>query len=133
MAYALGEFSNTAILQEFTASADVAKGVVVTITPEAASTVATCANSDASGNGPYAVTTEAIVSGSTGRCVIYGEVGVDASGNCYQGAIVYGKGGSAVTRTLSEYAVTKAPTLGRVTEGAASGGVCTVFVGIGGI
>lgn len=134
MAYVLGEFSDTAIIQEFTdGGAGVTKGDVVTITPEAASTVATCSNSDASGNGPYAVAIETAAASAKVRCVVYGEVGVDASGNCYTGAIVYGKGGSAVTRTLSDYAVSKAPTLGRVTEGAADGGVCTVFVGIGGI
>ena len=134
MAYALGEFSDTAIIQEFTdGGSGVTKGDVVTITPAAPSTVATVANSDASGNGPYAVAIETAAAGAKVRCVVYGEVGVDASGNCYQGAIVYGKAGSAVTRTLSDYAVTKAPALGRVTEGAANGGVCTVFVGIGGI
>ena len=135
MAYALGEFSSTAIIQEFTdGGAGVTKGDVVTITPAAASTVATVTNSDASGNGPYAVAIETAVASAKVRCVIYGEVGVDASGNGYQGALVYGKGGSAVTRTLSSYdPETAAPALGRVTEGAADGGVCTVWVGIGGI
>lgn len=131
---AVGEFSETAIVQVFTTSAAVTKGAVVTITPAASSTVATCANSDASGNGPYAVAIETASAGATVRCVVYGEVAVDASGNCYQGALVYGKGGSAVTRAFTSDAhYTGAPALGRVTEGAADGGVCTVFVGIGGI
>jgi len=131
---AAGEFSDTAIVQEFTTSADVAKGAVCTITPAAASTVATCADADASGNGPYAVAIEAAASGAKVRCVVYGEVGVDASGNCYQGALVYGRGGGAVTRAFTSKAHYQgAPALGRVTVGAADNGVATVFVGIGGI
>ena len=132
MAYALGEFSDTAIIQEFTTSAAVTKGAVLTITPAASSTVATCSNVDTSGNGPYAVAIEAAASGAKVRGVIYGEVGVDASGNCYQGAWVYGKGGSAVTRAVTDVDSEMAPNLGMVTEGAADGGVCTVFVGLGG-
>lgn len=133
--YEAGEFSNTAIIQEFTdGGAGVTKGDVCTITPAAVSTVATVTNSDASGNGPYAVAIETAAAGAKVRCVVYGEVGVDASGNCYQGALVYGKGGSAVARTLSSYdPETAAPSLGKVTGGAADGGVATVFVGIGGI
>jgi hypothetical protein len=132
--YEAGEFSRTAIIQTFQSSAAIAKGAVCTVTPAAPSTIATCGTTDASLNGPYAVAIEAATaSGETIRCVVYGEVAVDASGNCYKGAYVYGHSGKAVTRTLSDYAVTKAPTLGRVTEGAASGGVCTVFVGAGGL
>jgi len=129
---AVGEFSETAIIQEFTASAAILKGAVVTITPAAASTVATCSNTDTSGNGPYAVAIEAIASGAKGRCVIYGEVGCDASGNCYQGAWVYGLGGGAITRAVADVDSVMAPNLGMVTEGAADGAVCTVFVGLGG-
>ena len=134
---AAGEFSDTAIIQEFVVgAADLTKGRVCTITPLAGqlSTLAICANADASGNGPYAVTIESGSIGGKIRAVVYGEVGVDASGNCYLGALVYGRGGAAVTRTLSAYdPETAAPALGRVTVGAADNGVATVFVGIGGI
>ena len=132
----VGEFSDEAIIQTFTASAAISKGAVCTVTPAATSTVATCANSDASGNAPYAVAIEDVANGAVGRFVIFGEVAVDASGNCYKGAYVYGKGGSAVLRDLdgAGYDVsTDAEILGRVTEGAADGGICTVFVGIGGV
>jgi len=93
----VGEFSDTAIVQQFIASGTVTKGEVVTITGAAASTVATC---DASGNAPYAVAIETILTGLPVRCVVYGEVSVTASGNCYTGAIVGGTSGSAVVVAL---------------------------------
>jgi len=135
MTYArAGEFSQNAVIQYFTTSADVARGAVVTITPAATSTVAPCADEDAPGNGPYAVAIQAAASGEVCACVIYGEVGVIASGNCYKGALVYGKDGAAVARTPTPFdPELAAPTLGMVTEGAADGGVCTVFVGLGGV
>ena len=136
MAYALGEFSGTAIIQEFTdGGSGVTKGDVVTITPAASSTVATVANSDASGNGPYAVAIETAAASATVRCVVYGEVGVDASGNCYQGAIVFGANGKAMARDFDAgtYDIgNAAEPLGKVTGGAADGYVATVFMGIGG-
>ena len=127
---AAGEFSNTAILQKFTTSADVTKGDIVTITPAASPTVAEC---DASGNAPYAVATATATSGNTVMCVIYGEVSVTASGNCYTGAIVGGTSGSAVV--ISTPFQTLAPSagpvpLGKITEGAADTGIATVFVGL---
>lgn len=128
---AAGEFSETAIIQEFTdGGAGVTKGDVVTITGAAASTVAVC---DASGNAPYAVAIETAAAGASVRCVVYGEVGILASGNCYTGAIVGGKSGDAVVvaKPFETLAPSAGPCpLGKVTEGAASGGICTVFVGL---
>ena len=130
MAYALGEFSDTAIIQEFTdGGAGVTKGDVVTITGAAASTVATC---DASGNAPYAVAIETAAAGAKVRCVVRGEVGVTADGNCYTGQIVGGKSGKAivVANPFQTLAPSAGPCpLGRVTEGGASGTIVTVFVG----
>lgn len=129
-----GEFSENAIVQEFTASAAITKGQVCTITAAATPTIAPTTNSDGSGNGPYCVAIEAIASAAVGRAVIMGEVACDASGNCYRGGFVYSKGGAAVARTLTSYdPETAAPTLGFVTEGAADGYVCTVYVTQGGI
>jgi len=77
-------------VQRVTASADIAKGAVVTITPAAPSTAAACAED---GVGPFAVAIEAVANGKTGRVVTKGEVAVDCSGNCYTGAVVTGSGG----------------------------------------
>ena len=127
---AAGEFSDTAIVQQFTTSAIVAKGAVVTITGAAASTVATC---DASGNAPYGVAIEAAASGASCRCVVYGEVAVTADGNCYTGAIVGGVSGKAkvVANPFETLAPAAGPCpLGKITEGAADTGIATVFVGL---
>ena len=124
-----GEISNTAIVQTFTAGGSITRGEVVTITPAATSTAAVCSSSDASGNAPYAVAIDTVTSGQPVRCVIYGEVSVVADGNCYKGAYVYGIGGKVATRAAGS-GVDKAPILGRVTEGAADTGICTVFVGV---
>ena len=130
MAYVLGEFSDTAIIQEFTDSGSgVTYGDVVTITGGPASTVATC---DASGNAPYAVAAETAVAGAKVRCVVRGEVGVAADGNCYTGQIVGGKSGKVivVAKPFETLAPAAGPCpLGRVTEGGASGTIVTVFVG----
>jgi hypothetical protein len=130
MAYALGEFSDTAIIQEFIAgSAGVTQGDVVTITGAAASTVDKC---DASGNAPYAVPIETAAAGAKVRCVVRGEVGVDASGNCYTGQIVGGTSGKVivVANPFQTLAPSAGPCpLGRVTEGGASGTIVTVYVG----
>ena len=130
MAYTLGEFSSTAIIQEFTDSgAGVTKGDVVTITGAAASTVATC---DASGNAPYAVAIETAAASAKVRCVVRGEVGVTADGNCYTGQIVGGKSGKVivVAKPFETLAPAAGPCpLGRVTEGGASAAIVTVFVG----
>jgi len=64
-------------VQRVTASADIAKGAVVTITPAAPSTAAACAED---GVGPFAVAIEAVANGKTGRVVTKGEVSVDCSG-----------------------------------------------------
>ena len=130
MAYVLGEFSDTAIIQEFTdGGAGVTKGDVVTVTGAAASTVAKC---DASGNAPYAVAIETAAAGAKVRCVVRGEVGVTADGNCYTGQIVGGKSGkvTVVTKPFETLAPAAGPCpLGRVTEGGASTTIVTVFVG----
>jgi len=130
MAYVLGEFSDTAIIQEFIAgSAGVTKGDVVTITGAVASTVAKC---DASGNAPYAVAIETAAAGAKVRCVVRGEVGVTADGNCYTGQIVGGKSGKVivVAKPFETLAPAAGPCpLGRVTEGGASAAIVTVFVG----
>ena len=130
MAYALGEFSDTAIIQEFTdGGAGVTKGDVVTITGAAASTVAKC---DASGNAPYAVAIETATAGAKVRCLVRGEVGVTADGNCYTGQIVGGKTGKVivVANPFQTLAPSAGPCpLGRVTEGGASAAIVTVFVG----
>ena len=130
MAYVLGEFSDTAIIQEFTAGgAGVTKGDVVTVTGAAASTVAKC---DASGNAPYAVAIETAAPGAKVRCVVRGEVGVAADGNCYTGQIVGGKSGkvTVVAKPFETLAPAAGPCpLGRVTEGGASTTIVTVFVG----
>ena len=130
MAYVLGEFSDTAIIQEFTdGGAGVTKGDVVTVTGAAASTVAKC---DASGNAPYAVAIETAAAGAKVRCVVRGEVGVAADGNCYTGQIVGGKSGkvTVVAKPFETLAPAAGPCpLGRVTEGGASTTIVTVFVG----
>ena len=130
MAYVLGEFSDTAIIQEFTdGGAGVTKGDVVTVTGAPASTVAKC---DASGNAPYAVAIETAAAGAKVRCVVRGEVGVTADGNCYTGQIVGGKSGkvAVVAKPFETLAPAAGPCpLGRVTEGGASTTIVTVFVG----
>ncbi len=125
MAYAAGEIASTgARVQKFTGSADVAKGAVATVTPAAASTVATCAED---GAGPFAVTIEAIESGATGRAVTKGEVAVDCSGNCYTGAVVTGSGGK-VKECSTDPSGNYIKPLGRMVVGAADGAVGVVDV-----
>ena len=125
MAYEAGEFFPGARVQRVTASADIAKGAVVTITPAAASTAAACVED---GVGPFAVAIEAIADGKTGRVVTKGEVAVDCSGNCYTGAVVTGSGGKvkACDKDPSENWIKP---LGRMTVGGANGTVGVVDLG----
>jgi len=125
MAYEAGEiFLNTRV-QRVKASADIAKGAVVTITPLAASTAAACAKD---GVGPFAVAIEAVANGKTGRVVTKGEVAVDCSGNCYTGAVVTGSGGK-VKVCVTDPSGNWVKPLGRMTVGGANGTVGVVDVG----
>ena len=125
MAYEAGEFFPGARVQRVTASADIAKGAVVTVTPAAPPTAATCAED---GVGPSAVAIEAIANGKTGRVVSKGEVAIDCSGNCYTNAIVTGSGGKvkACDKDPSENWIKP---LGRMTVGGANGTVGVVDLG----
>jgi len=112
-------------VQRVTASADIAKGAVVTITPAAPSTAAACAED---GVGPFAVAIEAVANGKTGRVVTKGEVAVDCSGNCYTGAVVTGSGGESQGvrhRPVRNYI----KPLGRMTVGSVSAAVGVVDLG----
>jgi len=128
---AAGEFSNDCKIETVTAwGAAITKGQVLTLTPT--STIPRAAACDASGNAPYAVAIEAIDSSGNGRAVVYGEVAVVADGNCYRGAIVGGKSGKVivVAKPFETLAPAAGPCpLGRVTVGAASAGIATVFLG----
>jgi hypothetical protein len=125
MAYEAGEFFPGARVQRVTASADIAKGAVVTITPAAASTAATCAED---GVGPFAVAIEAIANGKKGRVVVKGEVAVDCSGNCYGSAVVTGSGGK-VKVCGTDPSENWVKPLGRMTVGGANGTVGVVDLG----
>ncbi|MFA5408841.1 MAG: hypothetical protein WC343_08755 [Bacilli bacterium] len=125
MAYTAGEFQPGARIQKVTATADIAKGAVVTITPAAAPTAATCAEA---GDGPFAVAIESIANGATGRVVTKGGVAVDCSGNCYGGAVVTGSGGKAKVCSTDPSENWIKP-LGRMIVGAATGVVGVVDVG----
>jgi len=124
MAYLAGEFFGTARVQKYTASAAISRGAVVTITPAASPTAATCAEA---GAGPFAVAIEDIENGAVGRFVTKGEVAVDCSGNCYTGAIVTGSGGKVKACTTDPSGNYIKP-LGRMVIGAASGNVGVVDV-----
>lgn len=126
MAYEAGEFFPGARVQRVTASADIAKGAVVTITPAAAApTAATCAED---GDGPFAVAIEAIANGKTGRVVTKGEVAVDCSGNCYGSAVVTGSGGK-VKECDTDPSGNWIKPLGRMTVGGADTAVGIVDLG----
>ena len=101
MAYEAGEFFPGARIQQVTATADISKGAVVTVTPAAAPTGAPCAED---GVGPFAVAIDTAKNGKTGRAVTKGEVSVDCSGNWIK-------------------------PLGRMTVGGANGAVGVVDVG----
>ncbi len=128
---AAGEFSNDCRIETVTAwGAAITKGQVLTLTPT--STIPRAAACDASGNASYAVAIEAIDSSANGRAVVYGEVGVVASGNCYRGAIVGGTSGKVVV--VAKPFETLAPAAGpcpcgRITVGAADTEIATVFLG----
>ena len=126
MAYEAGEFFPGARVQRVTASADIAKGAVVTITPAAAApTAAPCAED---GDGPFAVAIEAIADGKKGRVVVKGEVAVDCSGNCYGSAVVTGSRGKVKVCDTDPSGNWIKP-LGRMTVGGANGAVGVVDVG----
>ena len=128
-----GEFSETALIIEATPAAAVTKGLVCVISPAAAPTAAITGATDASQNGKYGVAIAAITAATAGRFVIYGEVGVEASGNCYTGQIVYSIDGKALPRsrtTDAGFDFEACQALGTVTAGATSGNICTVFVGL---
>jgi len=125
MAYEAGEFFPGARVQRVTASADIAKGAVVTITP-AASTAAPCAED---GVGPFAVAIDTATNGKTGRAVTKGEVSVDCSGNCHTGAVVTGSGGKVKVCDTDSSGNWIKPPLGRMTVGGTTGTVGVVDVG----
>ena len=126
MAYEAGEFFPGARVQRVTASADIAKGAVVTITPAAGlPTGAPCAED---GVGPFAVAIDTATNGKTGRAVTKGEVSVDCSGNCYTGAVVTGSGGKVKVCDTDPSGNWIKP-LGRMTVGGANGTVGVVDVG----
>lgn len=125
MAYEAGEFFPGARIQQVTATADIGKGAVVTVTPAAAPTAAPCAED---GDGPFAVAIEAIANGKKGRVVVKGEVAVDCSGNCYGSAVVTGSGGE-VKVCGTDPSENWIKPLGRMTVGGANGAVGVVDVG----
>lgn len=126
MAYEAGEFFPGARVQRVTASADIAKGAVVTITPAAGlPTGAPCAED---GVGPFAVAIEAVANGKTGRVVTKGEVAVDCSGNCYTGAVVTGSGGKVAPCDTDPSGNWIKPA-GRMTVGGADGTVGVIDLG----
>ena len=125
MAYEAGEFFPGARIQQVTATADISKGAVVTVTPAAPPTAAPCAKD---GVGPFAVAIEAVANGKTGRVVTKGEVAVDCSGNCYTGAVVTGSGGKVKVCGTDPSGNWIKP-LGRMTVGGANGTVGVVDLG----
>ena len=125
MAYEAGEFFPGARIQKVTATADISKGAVVTVTPAAPPTAATCGED---GVGPSAVAIEAVANGKTGRVVTKGEVAVDCSGDCYTGAVVTGSGGKVKVCDTDPSGNWIKP-LGRMTVGGANGTVGVVDLG----
>ena len=125
MAYEAGEFFPGARIQQVTATADISKGAVVTVTPEAPPTAAPCAED---GDGPFAVAIEAIADGKKGRVVVKGEVAVDCSDNCYGSAVVTGSGGKVKVCDTDPSGNWIKP-LGRMTVGGATGTVGVVDLG----
>ena len=125
MAYEAGEFFPGARIQQVTATADISKGAVVTVTPAAAPTAAPCAKD---GDGPFAVAIEAIANCKKGRVVVKGEVAVDCSGNCYGSAVVTGSGGEVKVCDTDPSGNWIKP-LGRMTVGGANGAVGVVDLG----
>jgi len=125
MAYEAGEFFPGARIQQVTATADISKGAVVTVTPAAPPTAAPCAED---GDGPFAVAIEAIANGKKGRVVVKGEVAVDCSGNCYGSAVVTGSGGKVKVCDTDPSGNWIKP-LGRMTVGGANGAVGVVDLG----
>ena len=125
MAYDKGEIFLGTRVQVVTASADIKKGDVVTITPAAAPTAAPCAKD---GVGPFAVAIEDIANGKKGRVAVKGEVSADCSGNCYSSAVVTGSGGKVKVCTTDPSGNWIKP-LGRMTVGGANGTVGVVDVG----
>ena len=125
MAYEAGEFFPGARIQQVTATADISKGAVVTVTPAAAPTGAPCAED---GVGPFAVAIDTATNGKTGRAVTKGEVSVDCSGNCHTGAVVTGSGGKVKVCGTDPSGNWIKP-LGRMTVGGANGAVGVVDVG----
>lgn len=125
MAYEAGEFFPGARIQQVTATADISKGAVVTVTPAAPPTAAPCAED---GDGPFAVAIEAIASGKKGRVVVKGEVAVDCSDNCYGSAVVTGSGGKVKVCDTDPSGNWIKP-LGRMTVGGAAAAVGVVDLG----
>jgi hypothetical protein len=125
MAYDKGEIFLGARVQVITASADISKGAVVTITPGAAPIGTTCAED---GAGPFAVAIENIAEGKKGRVAVKGEATVDCSGNCYTGAVVTGSGGKVKVCDTDPSGNWIKP-LGRMTVGGANGTVGVVDFG----
>ena len=125
MAYEAGEFFPGARIQQVTATADISKGAVVTVTPAAPPTAAPCAED---GDGPFAVAIEAIADGKKGRVVVKGEVAVDCSDNCYGSAVVTGSGGK-VKECDTDPSGNWIKPLGRMTVGGANGAVGVVDLG----
>ncbi len=125
MAYEAGEFFPGARIQQVTATADISKGAVVTVTPAAPPTAAPCAKD---GAGPFAVAIENIAKGKKGRVAVKGEATVDCSGNCYTGAVVTGSGGKVKVCGTDPSGNWIKP-LGRMTVGGANGAVGVVDVG----
>ena len=125
MAYEAGEFFPGARIQQVTATADISKGAVVTVTPAAPPTAAPCAED---GDGPFAVAIETVASGKTGRAVTKGEVAVDCSGNCYTGAVVTGSGGKVAPCDTDPSGNWIKPA-GRMTVGGADGTVGVIDLG----
>ncbi len=124
--YDAGEIFLGTRVQKIEASAAVAKGAVITITPASGvSTGATCAED---GVGPFAVAIEAIANGKVGQAATRGEVAVDCSGNCYTGAVVTGTGGKVKVCIVDPSGNYIKP-LGRMTVGGANGTVGVVDLG----
>lgn len=122
-----GEFSNTARVEYYKASATIAKGDICVITPAAISTAAKSGAADASANYPVAVATQALAENGIGAFVVWGEVSVTADGNCYKGAIVAANTGKAKLAAGGASGLVGA--IGKVTEGGADTTIVTIFLG----
>lgn len=124
-----GEFSDSARIRYFKATEAISKGETLVVTPAVTiSTVAVSGTADVSANYPCAVATQAIEDGSTGACVVYGEVAVTADGACYDDELVAAKSGKVAPAADS---ATGLPTgvIGRITEGGIDGAIVTMFLG----